>query len=81
MFEIRFSIFQTSKIMPEMDITENAGSIRILGHIASSVWLHPSTTFEVASRAIIEDIVRSFQSRLIMHFDSLTEGEGGFLNG
>ncbi|XP_065163912.1 protein odr-4 homolog [Atheta coriaria] len=70
----------TSKIMPEMDITDNAGSIRILGHIASSVWLHPNTTFEVASRAIIEDIVRSFQSRLIMHFDSLTEGEGGFLN-
>ncbi|XP_017773170.1 PREDICTED: protein odr-4 homolog [Nicrophorus vespilloides] len=59
--------------------TVNAkGFLKITGLICSNVWLHPKYNFKKASDAIHEDIIRSLTSRLSMHFDSLTEGEGNY---
>lgn len=49
--------------------------IRLGGHVATKLWLHPKATVKDASLAIIQDIGRSLAARLDMHWDSLIEEE------
>lgn len=37
--------------------------------------MNPKSTVEIASNAVVQDIMRSLASRLDMHWDSLTEEE------
>lgn len=60
---------------------DTSGQIRIIGQVASKIWLQPKVTIEEASGAVRGDIMRSLAARLEMHWDSLTEeenSEGGF---
>ncbi|XP_018318920.1 protein odr-4 homolog isoform X2 [Agrilus planipennis] len=59
------------------EITDCGSKIRLTGHVASKVWLHPKATIGTASEAIVQDIVRSLAARLEMHWDSLIEEEHG----
>lgn len=61
----------------EVEILNSGGQIRLAGHVASKVWLHPKATVHYASDAIMQDIVRSLAARLEMHWDSLLEEEHG----
>jgi hypothetical protein len=41
------------------------------------LWLNPKISINVASEAVMQDIMRSLTTRLEMHWDSLTEEEHG----
>ncbi|KAF5294076.1 hypothetical protein FQA39_LY13550 [Lamprigera yunnana] len=62
---------------PSMQIIDCKGQIKLAGHVATKLWLHPNATVKDTSTAIIEDIVRSLAARLEMHWDSLIEEEHG----
>ncbi|KAF5303041.1 hypothetical protein FQR65_LT08370 [Abscondita terminalis] len=65
----------------DAEIIDCGGQIRLTGHVATKLWLHPKATIKDASSAIIEDIERSLATRLEMHWDSLIEEERGLLEG
>jgi hypothetical protein len=58
-------------------ISESGNQIRIFGHVVSKLWLNPKISINVASEAVMQDIMRSLTTRLEMHWDSLTEEEHG----
>uniref|UniRef100_A0A1B6KFK8 Protein odr-4 homolog n=1 Tax=Graphocephala atropunctata TaxID=36148 RepID=A0A1B6KFK8_9HEMI len=63
----------------EIDTTVNSvqGEIKCTGVLASRVFVHQKATIAEASKAVREDIIRSFAARLEMHLDSLVEEEIG----
>lgn len=58
-------------------ICESSSQIRILGQVVCKLWLNPKASIQMASEAIMQDIMRSLSTRLDMHWDSLTEEEHG----
>lgn len=54
---------------------ETSGQLKIVGQVASKIWLQPTVSIKEASEAVREDILRSLAARLEMHWDSLTEEE------
>jgi len=60
-----------------LQLAECGGQIRLTGHVASKLWLHPKATVNDASQAVIQDIARSLAARLEMHWDSLIGEEHG----
>ncbi|KAJ8973409.1 hypothetical protein NQ317_006475 [Molorchus minor] len=57
------------------EIFESGGQLRIVGQVASKLWLQPKISISEASRAVKQDIMRSLSTRFEMHWDSLTEEE------
>lgn len=60
-----------------LELRNCGGQIRLAGHVACKLWLHPKATVGNASQAVIQDLVRSLAARLEMHWDSLIEEEFG----
>lgn len=77
---VQVSIYEDTYSMeiPDKIETEKVmGQIRIIGEVASKLWLNPKTTISEVEQAIKEDIMRSLSGRVDMHWDSLTDEELG----
>lgn len=76
---LQVSIFQSmnsnSSTNSDVNILDSGGRFRLIGKVASKLWMQPKTTIAEASEAVKEDILRSLTSRLEMHWDSLIEEE------
>nr|XP_023014162.1 protein odr-4 homolog [Leptinotarsa decemlineata] len=56
-------------------VIETSGQLRIVGQVSCKLWLQPKMSIKEAAKALKQDIMRSLESRLEMHWDSLTEEE------
>lgn len=61
----------------KLEVVNISGEMRCNGALSCRVFLHQKATVEEAVKAVKEDIIRSFASRLEMHWDSLVEEELG----
>lgn len=62
---------------PDLQVVDCCGEMKFLGVLASRVFLHQRASVQEAVEALKEDVIRSFASRLEMHWDSLIEEEHG----
>ncbi|KAG5883048.1 hypothetical protein JTB14_010437 [Gonioctena quinquepunctata] len=66
---------RTSVPIDSDNVIETSGQLRMVGQISCKLWLLPKSSISEVSTALKQDIMRSLESRLEMHWDSLTEEE------